>query len=140
MWLGKVWRRLRFLLRRKSFDAELEEEMRLHRELRAEWLRAHGRAEPAEACSAARRQFGNPASLEEVSREMWGVRWFEDFCQDLRLAGRQLRKSSGSALVAVITLALGIGANTAIFTLIDALLLKSLLVRDPAGLVVLGYG
>jgi macrolide transport system ATP-binding/permease protein len=127
MRVGELWRRLRFFFCRERFSAELEEEMRLHIELRAESLGED-----------ARKQFGNTTLLKEVSGDMWGTRWLEDFFKDVRFAVRQLRRAPGFTAVAVISLALGIGANTAIFTLIDAVLLKSLPVRDPGGLVLLG--
>ena len=134
---GELWRRLRFLLRQDRFTAELEEEMRLHTELRAERLQEQG-ASGSAARSAARRRFGNTTQIKEVSRDMWTTQWLEDFLKDIRFAVRQMRRTPGFTVVAVLTLALGIGANTAIFTLMNAVLLKSLPVRDPARLSLLG--
>ena len=77
--------------------------------------------------------------LAEVSRNLWSVRWLDDLSQDVRFAIRQLRHARGFAVVAILSLALGIGANTAIFTLINAVLLTPLPVRDPGGLYLLGH-
>ncbi len=138
MLLGELWRRLRFWLHRDAFSAELDEEMQLHQELRAEQLQRTGDLAPAQASRRARRQFGNMTRLAEVSRDLWSVRWLDDVSQDVRFAIRQLRRAPGFAAVAILSLALGIGANAAIFTLINAVLLTSLPVRDPGALYLLG--
>jgi predicted permease len=128
--LIQLWRRLLFYKRREQFDRELEEEMRFHMEMKAEENRRAGLTRE-QARYAARRQFGNQTLLREASRETWGVRWIETLTHDLRYALRLLRKNPGFTAVAVLSLALGVGANTAIFSLVDALMLKVLPVKDP---------
>src|ERR1700752_1811630 len=92
-----------------------------------------------EGTQRARREFGNVGLLEERSREVWQVRWLESLWADLRFALYQLYKSPGYALTAVLTLAIGIGANSAIFTVIDDAMLRSLPVQHPDQLVNIGY-
>ena len=125
------------LLRRSRFDAGLDEEMRLHRELREREEIEQG-VPAEEAHFAALRRFGNELVIREESRDMWGWNWLEHFAQDLRYGLRTTLKNPGFAAVAVLTLALGIGANTAIFSLINAALLKRLPVNHPERLVTIG--
>jgi predicted permease len=115
-------------------DDDLAEELRLHLEMAAEEARRQGR-DPDEAVRAARLEAGGIARSMEALRDQRGLPWLEDLARDLRYGLRVLRRSPVFAVVAIFTLALGIGANAAIFRLIDALSLRSLPVSSPEELV-----
>ena len=136
-WVHRVWLRLQSLFLRKGLAKELDGEIQFHLdELIAENVGAG--MSPKEARSAALRTFGNSTALREEAREAWGWTWLEQLLQDVRYALRQLRKTPGFTATVVVTLALGIGANAAIFTLMDGLMMRSLPVADPKTLVRLG--
>jgi len=136
-WIHGVWGRLQSLLRRERFAKELDREIQFHLdELTAENI-ATGMSQE-EARYVAMRAFGNSTLLKEDARETWGWTWLDNFTQDLRFAFRQLARTPGFTATAILTLALGIGANSAIFTLVNAVLLQNLPVADPKTLIRLG--
>ena len=122
------------IFRRDRVESEMDEELRLHIENRADDLERSGLPR-AEAMRRARIEFGGQERFKEEIRDELGGQWLETLWTDVRYGLRMLRKTPGFASVAILTLALGIGANTAIFTLMNGLMLHTLPVRDPGRLI-----
>jgi putative ABC transport system permease protein len=133
--LSQPWRRLLFYARRDQFEGELEEEMRFHLEMKAQENAEAGMG-PEEARYAAQRQFGNQTLLREVSRDMWGVRSIETLFEDLRFGIRMFLKSPGLTAVLILTIALGIGFNSTLFSVVNTLLLNPLPLPDANHLAI----
>src|SRR5690348_9882648 len=114
--MSQFFRRLQYLLHRRRYDQELASDLELHREM---------------AARCGDRNLGNSLRLREEARDAWGWSWIERFSQDLRYAVRLLLRSPGFTLAAVLMLAVGIGANVAIFGFFDLMFLRPLDVRDP---------
>src|SRR5260370_26995016 len=125
--MHEILRRIRFLFHRAEYESDLEEEMRHHLAL----LEEDGRAG-----AAAHRQFGNVTSLKEESRSMWTFAILEQISQDFRYAFRNMAATPLFTATAVLSLALGIGANTAIYSFMDAILLRGLPVPHPEELAI----
>src|SRR5260370_9117962 len=143
----RMLQRLLALLRGKRLERELNEEIGIHLAMEEEECRRQGRA-PAAGRPAALREFGGVAKAKEDVRDRRGVPWLESAARDLRYGLRGLRRTPGFTVAAVLSLALGIGANTAIFSLFHTLMLRLLPVEKPQELVSLyrtggwakGYG
>jgi len=127
--MRELWRRLQWWAHRDQFDRELEEEMRYHLALKAE----------ERGLNAAHRQFGNMTLLKEDCRAMWTWRFWEQLGQDLRYALRMMTANKLFTAMAAISLALGIGANTAIYSFMDAIMLRALPVRHPEQLAIVNW-
>src|SRR5438477_4378105 len=131
-------RRLRYWIKSARRSEALREEMELHLAEKAAELQADGMT-PERARAEARRRFGNVGQKQEESREIWMTRFLSELGQDVRYGCRTMTANKVFSALAVLSLALGIGANTAIFSLMESILLRSLPVADPESLVVLNW-
>src|SRR5437764_5537737 len=134
MWI----RRLRYWIDSATRGEALREEMELHLAEKAAELEADGMT-PERARAEARRRFGNVGQKQEDSREIWMTRFLSEVGQDIRYGCRTMTANKGFSALAVLSLALGIGANTTIYSFMESILLRSLPVADPESLVVLNW-
>ncbi len=132
--MTRLFRRVRYLHRQRRLEAELAEELEAHRAMRQRDLEARGVA-PEEARHASRRALGNVTLAREDARAVWVAPWLESVWQDVRYAIRILRRAPLFASAVVLVMAIGIGAATGVFSLLDGLVLRSLPVRQPDRLV-----
>src|SRR5438270_13584132 len=130
----RLRRRLRYLLNHSERQRLLWEEMEFHIDAMAADLVAEGMSRP-EARAAARRKFGNMTQNSEEARSVWIVRWMNDLVQDLRQAFRGMRRDAGFTAFTILIAGLGIGASSTVFSVVNALLLRPLPLRDPEQLV-----
>src|SRR5215472_7218443 len=136
--LRKLFHRLCASLRRGKIENELERELRFHLEMEVAENMRRGMSEE-EARRAARISFGGVEQTKESYRDIARFRWIEDLWQDLHYGARMLLKNPGFTIIAVLALALGIGANTAIFSVVNWLMFQQLPVKEPRALIYLGF-
>src|SRR5215470_7944252 len=136
--MSEFVRKLKWLFGRRRKEAELHEELQFHLDEEADERRAEGLPEE-DVQMASRRDRGNMMLLREDTRAAWGWTMIEQFAQDLRYAFRTMSANKLFSTLAIVSLALGIGANTAIYSFMDAVLLRSLPVSDPESLAIFNW-
>jgi putative ABC transport system permease protein len=132
--IGRLFRQLRFMLHRNRSEKDLQREIRFHIEMEAREHLENGMNE-GEARRRALRDFGSMPVVEETVREAWGLRIWSDLQRDFRHAFRMIRRKPGFAALTVVTMAIGVGATSAVFSVVDQALLKPLPYREPDRLV-----
>jgi predicted permease len=137
--LKELWRRIRYLAGRSRFHSELSDELRFHIESRAEELEQSGVPRSA-AAARARRELGSVMRAAEDAHQAWQIGWLEDLISDLQYAARALRRNPGFALAAISCLALGIGADTTIFSITTSFLFSLPSCRDASSLISIWEG
>jgi predicted permease len=137
-WLDNLLMRMQMLFRREKAGTALDDELRFHLEHLVTENMTRGMGEE-EAHHAALRSFGNPALLRDQARSTWNWNWFEQLFRDLRIGLRTLARTPGFAIISILVISLGIGANVALFTIVRSVLLRPLPFHDPNSLVAL-YG
>jgi predicted permease len=138
-WLKELGRRMFYLGRQTNFNRELDDEMQFHIDARADELESAG-VPRAQALVQARREFGSSVRMREHTRSAWQIHWLEDLLSDLRYALRALRRNPGFAAAAIFSLALGIGANTTMFSLTMEFLFSEPSCRNPETLASMQIG
>ena len=135
-WFHLVAIKLAMLVRRRKAGAQLEDELRFHLDQLVEENIAAGMP-PNDARMSALQQLGGAARFQEECRDMRHVNFIDDFLRDLAYTGRNLRRSPGFAALAILIMAIGIGANTAVFSIVDAVVLQPLTYRESERLFVI---
>jgi hypothetical protein len=131
--LTGLWLRIKALVMRRKLERDLNDELGFHMAMRQQKLEQDGLT-ATEASAAARRRLGNPTLLRETSRSLWTFTWLDALSRDVRYAVRAMARSPVFAIVAILTLAFGIGANTAIFSIVNGILLRAMPYERPAEL------